>query len=118
MWIFLSDSFLSIVADADPALLVVRARRKGDIERVFPRLRAIRTLNRDYLYRRAIPRGLVEEAIAGAVAGIEYRNFKDSVKDNVRHAAYVSVWQTMHSYQARAAHGHRLPQARLPYEAR
>jgi len=38
MWIFLSDSFLSIVDKDDPsgATLLVRARVAGDIERVFP----------------------------------------------------------------------------------
>ena len=37
MWIFLSDSFLSIVAHRDkPGVLLVRARRAGDIEAVFP----------------------------------------------------------------------------------
>jgi hypothetical protein len=37
MGIFLNDAFLSIVdKDGDGTTLLVRARRKGDIERVFP----------------------------------------------------------------------------------
>lgn len=39
MWVFMSDSFLSIVADSTVSksdCLLVRARREGDIERVFP----------------------------------------------------------------------------------
>ena len=37
MWIFLTDAFLSIVdKDGDGTTLLVRARRAGDIERVFP----------------------------------------------------------------------------------
>jgi hypothetical protein len=38
MWVFLSGAFLSIVQDKQkPERLVVRARRRGDIERVFRR---------------------------------------------------------------------------------
>ena len=37
MWIMMNNSFLSIVSkDCGPAELLVRARRAGDIERVFP----------------------------------------------------------------------------------
>lgn len=37
MWICLNDAFLSIVAHRDkPGVLLVRARRPGDIERTFP----------------------------------------------------------------------------------
>jgi hypothetical protein len=37
MWIFLNDSFLSIVANRELAgVLLVRARKEGDIEAVFP----------------------------------------------------------------------------------
>jgi len=37
MWIMTNNSYLSIVSkDCGPAELLVRARRAGDIERVFP----------------------------------------------------------------------------------
>ena len=37
MWIFLSNSFISVVQKpGDNDLLTVRARIEGDIERVFP----------------------------------------------------------------------------------
>lgn len=37
MWVFLNNSFLSIVAHRDkPDVLIVRARRAGDIEAIFP----------------------------------------------------------------------------------
>jgi hypothetical protein len=37
MWVFLNDSFLSIVAHrTEPGVLLVRARTAGDIEAVFP----------------------------------------------------------------------------------
>ena len=38
MWIMMSDCFLSIVRkDCSPGQLLVRARREGDIEKVFGR---------------------------------------------------------------------------------
>ena len=37
MWIMLSDAFFSIVSkNCGPDELMVRARRKGDIEKAFP----------------------------------------------------------------------------------
>ena len=46
MWIMLSDCFLSIVSkDCGPAELLVRARRAGDIEKVFPNAKVTRTIN-------------------------------------------------------------------------
>jgi len=37
MWLMFSDCFLSVVSkDCGPAELLVRARREGDIEKVFP----------------------------------------------------------------------------------
>ena len=44
MWIMHSDCFLSIVSkDCGPTELLVRARRNGDIEKVFPSAKVIRS---------------------------------------------------------------------------
>ncbi len=52
MWIMTNNSYLSIVSkDCGPAELLVRARRAGDIEKVFPDAKVIRHTNSDYLYR-------------------------------------------------------------------
>jgi hypothetical protein len=59
MWIFLSDAFLSVVADkADPSgeRLLVRARRSGDIERVFPEAAVFSVAGADYAFRAWLPR--------------------------------------------------------------
>ena len=122
MWIFLSGSFLSIVAyrpDMGPGArsashkapsttekLLVRARIKGDIERVFPDAEVERTPGRDYLYRALIDRQCVADAMAHQVTVIGYPNFKDSVKEKERHNAYMNVWSTMADYQE-AARGKR-----------
>lgn len=103
MWIFMNDSFVSIVEDkTNPANLMVRARRKGDIERAFPghRGRMLRQKT-DYAYRATIPRHVVADQMAGAVRAINYTNFKDSVplRDNDRHSAYLRVWTVMRGFQ-------------------
>ena len=100
MWIFLNDSFLSIIAADDADHLVVRARRRGDIRRVFGNhVREVSMPGRDYAYRATLPRGAVMAEIAKAIADIDYTNFKDSVEDNDRHDAYLDVWEAMFQFQ-------------------
>lgn len=103
MWIFINDAFLSIVADeGDRRRLLVRARKKGDIESVFPReARAIlHTPGNDYAYRAYIPRTVVARVMANETKSIDYPNFKNSVRDVGRHNIYLQVWTTMKHWQA------------------
>src|SRR5882757_436688 len=80
MWIMTSNSYLSIVSkDCGPAELLVRARRAGDIEKVFPNAKVIRQTDSDYLYRAILPRDVVKQALAAMIDLIDYPNFKDSV---------------------------------------
>lgn len=100
MWISLSDAFLSIVAIPNhPDLLKVRARRKGDIERIFPEAAVQRTPGRDYLYRAELPRKVVSVTLAQQLENINYDNFKNSVSDTQLHSAYASIWTTMSKLQ-------------------
>ncbi len=103
MWVFLSESFLSIVTDTSSMTgeLLVRARRHGDIERVFPLAKVRRTRKSDYGYRATIPRETVAAVIAIEVSNIDYDNFKNSVpmKHVDRHNAYLRVWSTMEAFQ-------------------
>jgi len=106
MWLFLKNSFLSIVDPGDQGpktgdYLLVRARVKGDIERIFPRARVQETLCRDYRFRAYIQRSIVAKAISNEVIANKATNFKDSVDSNCRHAAYAGVWRTMWSFQNR-----------------
>jgi hypothetical protein len=102
MWIFLSKSFLSIVAHPSRAhMLVVRARVAGDITAVFPRAKEHRTPERDYLFRAFIPRKVVAEAMAREVEGLRHTNFKASVLDQERHDVYLGVWGVMNRWQER-----------------
>ena len=100
MWLCLKNSFLSIVSkDCRPDELTVRARRPGDIEKVFPDAKVTRNTGSDYLYRAVVPRDVVKQALAAMIENIDYPNFKDSVEDRSLHAAYVSVWCAMAGLQ-------------------
>jgi len=100
MWICLNDAFLSIVAkDCPPDHLLVRARRAGDIERVFPGVQVKISNHTDYRYRATVPRQRLAEAIAQRLLAIDYDNFKNSVADDDLHAAYARVWGVMYGLQ-------------------
>lgn len=103
MWIFLSDAFLSVVADRDnpsgPRLLV-RARRQGDIERVFPEAETFRIAGADYAFRTWLPRQRVAEVMQQQVQAITYPNFKSSIRDRAYHDAALSAWSALHRYQS------------------
>jgi len=96
MWIFLNDAFLSIVdKDGDGTTLLVRARREGDLERAFPGADVHETRDHDYRYRAQVNRETVAQAIADLVRHVDYSNFKSTVRDPARHAAYMGVWEVM-----------------------
>lgn len=100
MWIFLNDSFLSIVAHHDdPELLLVRARAAGDIERVFKDARVSHTPGHDYAYRAEIAREHAGAVLARRIEQIDYPNFKSSVRERDRHDVYMDVWQKMVEFQ-------------------
>jgi hypothetical protein len=102
MWIFLNQAFLSIVdKGGDGTTLLVRARRAGDIERVFPDAAVTRTPLNDYRFRARVDRERVALAMADAVRAVTYPNFKDTVQERDRHEAYLDVWVAMHRYQGR-----------------
>ena len=86
MWIALNNSFLSIVENRkNSSELLVRARVKGDIEKVFPEAETFEDL----------------KAVAYQVSEINYDNFKNSIsKDEYqRHDAYLKVWGNLRTLQ-------------------
>lgn len=101
MWIFTSDSFLSIVhKDCQPDELLVRARREGDIEAVFPKAIVQKTVGTDYLYRARVKRDVVAAAMAKQVEQLNYDNFKNSIRDDQLHSAASRVWSVMAATQS------------------
>jgi len=102
MWVFLSNSLISIVADRNSkSNLLVRARVKGHIETIFPKAKVFTNEHADYLYRAIISRKMVADTIAKSVRNIDYANFKDSVRDQTLHESYLSVWSVMRNLQNR-----------------
>jgi hypothetical protein len=106
MWIAMNDSFLSIVDAAQSEnCLLVRARREGDIEAVFPAAKMVIIVGRDYRFRAEIDRQEVGAAIAALLTGISYPNFKSSVKDRNLVHAYHEIWHCMEGLQSVPAYG-------------
>ena len=72
MWIMANNSYLSIVSkNCGPTELLVRARRAGDIEKVFPNAKATWQTDSDYRYRAILPRDVVKQALAAMIDHID-----------------------------------------------
>jgi len=100
MWLCLSESFISVVADRnDKSRLLVRARIAGHIEAVFPKAEVFTDARADYLYRAFVNREEVALAVSKEVRGIDYDNFKSSVANQALHDAYLGFWRIMHKLQ-------------------
>ncbi len=96
MWIMTPDSFVSIVKkDCPPDCLLVRSRRRGDIERLFPDAEIIEGGGTDYQFRTAVPAKEVARVVAERIESIDYGNHKAATKDDGLHRAYVGVWREM-----------------------
>ena len=100
MWLMLSDLFVSIVAkDCKPDELMVRARRPGDIEKLFPGVVVTEYTASDYHYRAAVKKSEIKIALVNEVNRVIYDNFKSWVDDEALHRAYIQVWTAMASLQ-------------------
>jgi len=101
MWIMLKDAFISVVdKDCLPTELLVRARRAGDLERLFgKRVKITRSTDTDYLYRVIVKRRRLIELMTTEILNVGYRNFKSAVKDDELHSAYLNVWEAMAAVQ-------------------
>ena len=77
MWIMGTDFFLSVVRkDCSPGQLLVRARREGDIEKVFGKVEVQKDPTADYLFRARIDEERVAEAMRSELRRIDYGNYK------------------------------------------
>lgn len=103
MWIALNTGFLSIVElKGDPARLLVRARRRIDLEHILGMDVVIEeTPERDYRWRTVTSREGLKTLLSAAVDAITYTNFKDSTKDRDLHDLYLDMWHAHHRYQQR-----------------
>lgn len=96
MWLMTNKTFVSIVEHRDdPNLLCVRGRFKGDVDRFLGKACETETPGADYRFRAVAPRDEVSSALLISALGIDYPNFKDSVREKWRHDAYLEVWGVM-----------------------
>ena len=100
MWIFTPQGYVSAVAHrTQKHLLMVRARRRAHLVRLFPGYQVHDSPNADYGWRVIVTRREFAERVAGWVLGITYDNFKNSIPDKAYHDACLQVWGAMHRYQ-------------------
>ena len=103
MWVFLNNSFLSIVENRNnKEELLVRSRVRGDIDKIFPDSNIFEMENSDYKYRSYIKKIEVSEKIREIVININYDNFKNSISksEDQRHSSYLNVWNEMRKLQS------------------
>lgn len=112
MWLFLNNSYVSIVQHRDHReKLIVRGRFEGDVERFLQPalgrapLKVATTPDADYRFRAIVGRSVVERAMSAAVSGITYPNFKDSIRDAWRKSLALRIWSMLHREQTLRAAG-------------
>lgn len=103
MWIFTNFAFISIVKDrTDPTQVVVRARVRDDLEKMFgSEHNVIESSDSDYRFRMFLDHEFVTKTVAERVEEIDYDNFKNSISlnDRDRYKNYTGVWSVMNSWQ-------------------
>jgi hypothetical protein len=82
-------------------MLLVRARRAGDIENVFKNADVFSVPGSDYAFRAWVKRDVVANVMSNEVQNIDYDNFKNAIQDNDYHNAALDVWFVMNDYQGR-----------------
>lgn len=107
MWLFTKLGFFSVVQKQPGETLTVRARLRGDLERL--RAEALPELGpttegagTDYRFRATVPAAAFGRAIGALAAGIDYSNFKSEVSRVRGHEAAAplhDVWHVMHERQ-------------------
>lgn len=104
MWIFTNKAMISVVQKpGDKDMLTVRARVKGDIERVFPGAKVTANAGTDYAYRARVHRVAVANVISNLILEIGYPNFKNSIRSNDHHDLCAGVWRVGFNHQERMA---------------
>jgi hypothetical protein len=102
MWVFLPDAFISIAQhDEESRIVDVRARIRGDIERLFPEADVAETIDRDYRFATSLPKDRVAQVLSLRAAKINYTSFFDAIADEDRQQAYIQVWGAMYEEQNR-----------------
>jgi hypothetical protein len=111
VWLLIPEGFYSVVQKPGEAELCVRARDRGDLDRL--RERYMPTLGSttdtpggDYRYRAWIDREALAEGLGAIARDLAYPNFKSEVgrHDPERARLYGRVWGTLGSIQPGGGH--------------
>jgi hypothetical protein len=126
MWICLNDAFFSAVKkDCKPDEVMIRARREGDLEKVFndevllsthgfDPIKPTRYTKSDYLFRAPVKKEHLKAALAAEVERIVYSNFKASTRDHDLHRCYNRMWQAHADMQVLPPYSNGRPRAEEP----
>jgi hypothetical protein len=96
MWLSLSKGFLSVVVTKqDPNMVMVRARRKEHLESYFSTHNIVVTKSADYPFRVICSKAALTAVLVRYIDSMDYGNFKNSVKDQKLHDAYMDTWTRM-----------------------
>ena len=92
MWIYTRQGMISIVQHRDNQdVFLVRSRERSTLEDLFRGFAIIELEAADYPFRVFVNRDELP-IIYGMIAGINFPNFKNSVKDPERHDVYFDVY--------------------------
>ena len=106
MWLITTRGFYSVVEHrSDPERLIVRARRREDLEalsELIPELEIFSDRRADYRWRAIVSRSEWVVAVALLVAELDYPNFKSAVakrQGSERAQLYGEIWQILYGLQ-------------------
>lgn len=100
MWIFTNRSFISVVvSENSPNFFMVQSRFPGHIEELFPNTHVSEMPFGPYRFRASVQKHVVAQKLLDLAESIDYRNFKDSIRDHRYQEACLDVWATLDKYQ-------------------
>lgn len=103
MWIYLADSSVSISQHKDaPGSLMVRARDRESLGRLFPGAELVETPDADYRWRVTLSKEQVSAVIAERVTAIDYADDVKNLVDHTRRDLYRDLWAITRGYFWRA----------------
>ena len=103
MWLMTQHGFFSVIEDEDPAYLLIRARRKGDLENlsnlVTFKATVEDTKEADYRYSIRLKKGSARRLLAATFDRIDYPNFRDAISktpdQREKIFSYRQIWSTL-----------------------
>ncbi len=103
MWVYSDDANISLSRYRDRhGWLMVRARDRASLERLFPTADIVETPEADYRWRTTLCDADVIAAMAVAIAGIEYADDVKNVVGWERQPLYRDIWAITRGHQGGA----------------